>query len=225
MAPELVGDPQRVAGRDGEAEVGVLLGGPVRCVVVRVVVIRGRGCRVRMGGVSGHLRQWAGIRAWLACQRRPAAHAADRQAAADQAQPVAADVHDRPRRCPRGRAAPGPGSAHRAGAVPSSSVRSSPATCPGQTECPMPNGLPTTNTRLPSFGPSAAARIGRRTRGDTSSNVKPVCGSAASQRAAWGAPGSRARRSAPGPGSPGPPPNSHAPGAGRSGPTGSRRDD
>ena len=49
----------------------------------------------------------------------------------------------------------------------------------------MPNGLPTTKTWLPSFGPSAAARIGRTARGETRSSVKPVCGSAATQRAAW----------------------------------------
>ena len=69
--------------------------------------------------------------------------------------------------------------------MPSSSTRSSPATCPRLTECPMPNGLPTTKTWLPSFGPSDAGRIGRTARGETRSSVNPVCGSAATQRAAW----------------------------------------
>ena len=124
----------------------------------------------------------------LARRRRPAAHAGDRQPAADQAQAIATNVDHRPRRCRPGRAAPGPGPAHRAAALPARASDRAPRRVPGLTECPMPNGLPTTNTRLPSFGPSAAACIGRRIRGATSSNVKPVCGSAASQRAAWGRP-------------------------------------
>ena len=49
----------------------------------------------------------------------------------------------------------------------------------------MPNGLPTTKTWLPSFGPSAAGRIGRTARGETRSSVRPVCGSAATHCAAW----------------------------------------
>ncbi len=48
----------------------------------------------------------------------------------------------------------------------------------------MPNGLPTTNTWQPSFGPLAADEIGRMARGETCSSVNPVSGSAATHRAA-----------------------------------------
>ena len=88
----------------------------------------------------------------------------------------------------------------------------------------MPNGLPTTNTWLPSFGPSAADRIGRTARGETRRSVKPVWGSAATHRATWRRP--RKSRATIGARScplvRGTRPRSRGPEAGRSEPKGSR---
>ena len=122
-------------------------------------------------------------------RRDPSPTMAGRPCRGSPARPGSGPASRRGRRPPRhrcrpGRAPPGPGSTRRAAACPVHGTRSSPATCPGLTECPMPNGLPTTNTRPPSLGPSAAVRIGRTAFGETRSSVKPVCGSAATHSAA-----------------------------------------
>ncbi len=49
----------------------------------------------------------------------------------------------------------------------------------------MPNGLPTMNTWLPSFGASSADRIGATERGETRRRVNPVSRSAATHCATW----------------------------------------